>query len=147
MQVPRRADVLGVQVVRAEAACRRRAPVVDDLARAELALLLEQDPGRRFLVDDDPRGVDALAAREVDNVLAEFVVADPAEPADPVAEPLQADREVRLGPGAVAGERVGEAQRTLLDRGEQHHRLAERDDVHAYLTRAVGRMRSLAAGG
>src|SRR5581483_11184787 len=121
----------GVEIGGAEAARRRAAPVVHDFARAEVALLLEKHAGRRVWIDDDAGGVDALPTHEVDDVLAELVVAHAAEPAHAVAEAGEADREVRLGARRVAGVGVGEAQRAGLDRGEQDHGFAESDDVHA----------------
>src|SRR5262249_23484409 len=71
-----------------------------------------------------------LTANEVDQELAELVVAHSAEPADLMAETRQPDREVGLGPGRVTGVRGREPQWSLLDRGEEHHRLAERHNVH-----------------
>lgn len=57
----------------------------------------EQEARVALGINLDARDVDAVRAQRREDVRAGRVVADAAQPADAVAEPGQADRDVRLG--------------------------------------------------
>lgn len=83
-------------------------------------------------------GVDAVRADRVDQVVAEAVGADAADPAHGVSGGGEHARHVGLGSAdaAVEGRYVGEAPGYGGHEGD--HGLAERDDIHGCVVRGGG---------
>ncbi len=101
-------------VVPAEPRTGRTGPSVQDLRWADRPPLAEHDPRAALGLDPDAAGVDALATEAAEDRRPEAVVADPPDERDRMAEPDQADRDIRLGPGDVTVERGGLGQRPDL---------------------------------
>ncbi len=95
-------------------------------ARAPLA----EETGRR-VVAQHPARLDAFARDGGEDQVAERIAAELRDPRDVDAEPRQGDREVRLGAREAERQRHAEPQLAVLQRVEQRHRLAERQDPHA----------------
>lgn len=83
-------------------------------------------------------GVDTVRADRLDQVVAEAVGADAADPADGVSGGGEHARHVGLGSAdaAVEGRYVGEAPGYGGHEGD--HGLAERDDIHGCVVRGGG---------
>ena len=94
-------------------------------ARAPLA----EEAGWR-VVALHPARLDAFARDGGEDQVAERIAAEPRDPRDVDAEPRQGDREVGLGAREAQRQRHAEPQLAVLQRVEQRHRLAEREDRH-----------------
>lgn len=109
----------------------RARPVIGDLVRVgpPVGGRAEVDAGRTGRVAADGRGVDPVRRDRLDEVVAEAVRADPADPGRPVAGGGERAGHVGLGPAdpAPEGGDVGEA--AGLRGQERHHGLTEADDV------------------
>ena len=113
-----------------QSAARRVAAVVDD-ARVTVSVgpALQLERGGCLRVDGHGADIDAVRNQLGDGVLPEGVVADPAQPADPVAEPGESDGDVhfRAGQGTAVAGHGFQPSGLLCD--EHGHHLAERDDI------------------
>ena len=104
-------------------------PVVEHLRWPERPSLADEQPGPALGIDDDPRDVDSFAAQPPNDRPPEPVVTDPPDEQRPPAEPRQANRDIRLGAGHVAAERLDVGERRGADGQQRDERLADGDDL------------------
>lgn len=132
MQHPPRARRRRVHVRRRHHRGRRPGPVVRHLVRVgrPVPRRTEVHPRRTRRITPYGRHVHAVRPDRLDQVVAEAVVADAADPAGGVAGGGEGAGHVGLGAadGTLEGRYVGEAARPGGQEGD--HGLAERDDVH-----------------
>lgn len=131
MQYASRADGVQVHVLHRHRGGGRSGTVVRDLVGVgrPVARRAEVDARRTRRVPSYGGGVDAVRGDRLDEVVAEPVGADPADPPRGVPGRGEHARHVRLRPADPPLERrhVGEAPRA--GRQERDHGLAERDDI------------------
>ena len=92
---------------------------------------LDGDMERNFVFFREPAVVVEVCHKFLDDdaKARQFVVAEPADPANRVAKAAETGRHVRLRPGDVAAVGRGLSQRPDRLGQEQDHRLAESDDI------------------
>ena len=106
--------------------------MVRDLRRARSAPLTEHQTRASVGLDPQPADIDAVATQPPDDRRAEAVVADPADECRAMAQPGEADRDVRLGSRHVPPEIDDLRERTLLARYERDEAFPEGDDFDGF---------------
>ncbi|MNV76651.1 hypothetical protein D3C71_1700170 [compost metagenome] len=125
MQVTEAGQIAGVHVSLAERACGRTFAEILHLRIALQHLRLQLEAGRVAGIPGDPGDINLLPGEILRDVLAERILAQPADPPGRQPQPRQADGDIDLRSGEAAAEGVDILQGTGPACDEHNHSLSK----------------------